>query len=298
MRRKAILCVSAILLVLVVAMSGCGYKWQDFQTYAEWLREDNDFDSAQSVDLDEAYGIGNEVCSQIADKYKIADIAGGGSVKDKTLNVLKWVSDNVIHDGSQMINLDKLNGYTLLEYGFGTGKGMNCYCLAIVMTDCMQSLGIKSRTVSLMPKEYDTGDNHVVTHVYLDEEDKWIMVDPSWNAYFSSEDGTIMNVFELRDAFANGDTAVLNAEANHNGDMADENFYKKYMAKNLYWFRITLWNDTYNCAPMGFDLTQWWVNQLTWRIKNGMKVDNKEELIEETRQMEFVNLNKADFLKP
>ena len=197
-----------------------------------------------------------------------------------------------------MIDLEIFNGYTLLEFGFGTGKGMNCYCLALVMTACIQALGIKARTVLLMPKEYDTGDNHVVTHVYLEEENRWIMVDPSWNGYFIGKDGAIMDVFELRDAFANGDTAKLNADANYNGEKADESYYKRYMAKNLYWFQIMLWTDTYNCVPNGFDLNAWYVNQLKWRIKNGMKVDNEEERIQQIQQTQYVNLNKADFLKP
>ncbi|MDE6614230.1 MAG: transglutaminase-like domain-containing protein [Clostridia bacterium] len=279
-------------------MSSCGYQWHDFDTYAKWLKENNDFDYAESLDLDEPYSIGREFCLQIAEKYNIAEIAGNGSTQEKTLNILKWVSDNIKHDGSQMINLDKRNGYTLLEYGFGTEKGMNCYCLALVMTDCMQALGIKARTVLLMPKEYNTGDNHVVTHVYLDEEKKWIMVDPSWNAYFSNKDGAIMDVFELRDAFANGEIASLNTDANYNGEEADENYYKQYMSKNLYWFEIMLWTDTFYCVPAGFDLTEWNVNNLKWRIKNGMKVDNEDELIEQYKQYKYVNLNKDDFLKP
>ena len=148
-----------------------------------------------------------------------------------------------------------------------------------------------------MPKEYDTGDNHVVTHVYLEEEQKQIMVDPSWNGYFTNKDGEIMDVFELRTAFANGDTASLNSGANHNGD-TDVSFYKKYMSKNLYWFEIMLWTDTYYCVPNGFNINEWNVNQTKWRIKNGMKVDNEKQLIEEIKNYKYINLNKADFLKP
>lgn len=298
MKKRLSFCVSAILAVLIISLCGCGYRWHDFETYSQWLKEDADFDSAEILNLDESYSIGNQMCMQIAEKYKIEEVAGEGSVLDKTVDVLKWVSDNIKHDGSQMVDLDVLNAYTLLEYGFGTGKGMNCYCLGLVMTGCMQALGIKARTVMLMPKEFNTNDNHVVTHVYLEEENKWIMVDPSWNAYFSDEDGSVMDVFELRDAFANGKKAMLNDGANYNGQKADEDYYKKYMSKNLYWFRIMLWKDIYNCAPAGFDFAEWYIGQLKWNIKNGMKVDNKDERIQSLRQSEFVNLNRYDFLKP
>lgn len=165
------------------------------------------------------------------------------------------------------------------------------------MTACVQAVGIKARTVYLMPKEYNTGDNHVVTHVYLEEESRWIMVDPSWNGYFSDKDGRIMDVFELRDAFANGKSASLNEEANHNGSPADEDYYKKYTAKNLYWFQITLGHTTYSSYPSGLDLTNWWVKYAEWQLKHGMKVENKKEYIEQLKKANYINLNKADFLK-
>lgn len=115
-----------LLVALAVGMSGCGYKWHNFETYAQWLKEDNDFESAERLDINEPYSIGSQMCMQIEEKYKIAEVAGTGNTQEKALNILKWVSDNVVHDGSKMVNLEKFNGYTLLEYGFGTDKGMNC----------------------------------------------------------------------------------------------------------------------------------------------------------------------------
>jgi hypothetical protein len=87
---------------------------------------------------------------------------------------------------------------------------------------------------------YDT-DNHVVTHAYIADLDKWIMLDPTWCSYVKDAEGNILDVVELRSLLADGGDVFLNEEFSYNGDKLITNdervrYYKRYLAKDLFYF--------------------------------------------------------------
>lgn len=88
-----------------------------------------------------------------------------------------------------------------------------------------------------MPYSPYDGDNHVVTHAYIRELDKWIMIDPTFDSYVTDENNTILNVFEIRDSLANIKDLYFNEEMNHNGNEYSGDHYKEYLAKDLFYFQ-------------------------------------------------------------
>ncbi|MDR2792219.1 MAG: hypothetical protein LBB61_00940 [Treponema sp.] len=68
-----------------------------------------------------------------------------------------------------------------------------------------------------MPFSPYDADNHAVTHAYIADIDKWIMLDPTWCSYFKDVDGNILDVFELRSSLADGREVFLNEEFSYNG---------------------------------------------------------------------------------
>ncbi|MDR1054268.1 MAG: hypothetical protein LBL90_00170 [Prevotellaceae bacterium] len=75
----------------------------------------------------------------------------------------------------------------------------------IVTTACLNSIGIKSRIFALKTKDSEIrpyGAGHVLLEVFLNDLDKWIMVDPQWDIIVYI-DGMTLNTVELQDAVTN-----------------------------------------------------------------------------------------------
>jgi hypothetical protein len=166
-----------------------------------------------------------------------------------------------------------MNSLALLEYAYDQGieRGINCLNLSFILTESLISIGIPARIVGIYPVSPYDNDNHVVTHAYIAELDKWIMLDPTWSSYFRDADGNILNVVELRGVLAggippDGRELILNDEFAYNGDklIANEervDYYLSYLAKDLFYYAIyeitgfgrdNIGKELYIC-PVGFD---------------------------------------------
>ncbi|MBC7958453.1 MAG: transglutaminase domain-containing protein, partial [Vallitaleaceae bacterium] len=120
--------------------------------------------------------------------YPIETIAGDGDDFSKAVNLLHWVSSHTYHKGDYDGTIAH-NSLDLLDYAYDKGSiyGINCVALATILSECLLSIGLKARIVFLMPCSPYDGDNHVVTHVYIRQMKKWVMLDPTLNAFFSNE---------------------------------------------------------------------------------------------------------------
>ena len=77
-----------------------------------------------------------------------------------------------------------------------------------------------------------------INSVYSQQLNKWIWIDPSFNAYVKDERGNFLGIAEVRERLINNQPLVLNEDANHNNEtkQTKEEYLENYMAKNLYWF--------------------------------------------------------------
>ena len=80
-----------------------------------------------------------------------------------------------------------------------------------------------------MPQSHNDMDNHVAVMVWIPEKNKWIMLDPSFNAYLSDSEGNILSPVELREKLASGETINLNSDAK-----IGSNWYLNYLAKDMF----------------------------------------------------------------
>jgi hypothetical protein len=209
--------------------------------------------TTENADIKLQFDFSNENLSVLRTRYGLDAIAGTGGGLSKSLNILFWVSEHVYHNGSYDNHIP-MNALDLLEYSYdkGTEQALNCYNLSIILTECLISIGVPARTVLIMPLSPYDSDNHVVTHVYIADLDKWIMLDPTYSTYFKDADGNILDVFELRCLLADGREVVLNDEFSYNGAnliTSSETVweYKGYLAKNLFYF------ETYEISSFGRD---------------------------------------------
>ena len=81
--------------------------------------------------------------------------------------------------------------------------------------------------------------------MYSDSLQKWLWIDPSFNAYVKDENDNMLSIKEVRERLIDDRTLVLNKDANHNNEnkTTKEWYLDSYMAKNLYWFQ----SPAYSC---------------------------------------------------
>jgi len=167
--------------------------------------------------------------------FKLDDIVGNGDEISKILNLMKWVHDNIRHDGSNYA-LCEFTSIDIYNYHKSTDKGINCRHLAIVLNEIYLAMGFKSCYVTCGPK--DNSDVHVINSVYSTTLNKWLWMDPTMNAYWKDENGNLLSIEEVRERLINDRPLLLNEDANWNKNNAQTraSYLDGWMAKHLYWF--------------------------------------------------------------
>ncbi len=175
-------------------------------------------------------------------KFNLDSIAGAGDEIAKILNLMTWVHDAVRHDGGSD-NPSEKNAEAMIELCRREGRGVNCRMLAQILNECYLAMGFKSRFVTCMPRKL-FNDCHVINAVYSATLDKWVCVDPTFNAYVMDENGTLLSIAEVRERLRDGRPLVLNEDANWNRKSAQtkEYYLDYYMAKNLYYVICSEWS--------------------------------------------------------
>ena len=166
---------------------------------------------------------------------KLDSIAGAGNELSQIFNLMHWVHNLIRHDGSSN-NPTLKNAIDLIKVCKAENRGVNCRMLATILNECYLAMGIASRYVTCMPKETKFDDCHVINMVYSKDLNKWIWMDPTFDAYVMDDKGNLLGIQEVRERLIKGLPLVLNADANWNRTnlQTKEEYLEKYMAKNLY----------------------------------------------------------------
>lgn len=168
--------------------------------------------------------------------------AGNASAWEKALAVAEIVSANIPHANQTVEPTDK-TARGLWNYSRETGSGFNCKYHSVMLHEMLNAVGITNRIVWCMPMDSTDRDCHVVNHVWLPELEKWAMLDSDMNTYLTGTDGLPMSLPEIRADITGENLSRENMIVPANGGM---DFYKAYLAKNLYWFETL--------ADTGFNL--------------------------------------------
>lgn len=177
----------------------------------------------------------NAQLAKIRKDLKLDSIAGTGNEVSRILNLLHWVHTTIRHDGSSD-NPELKNAFGIIQACKAGNRGVNCRMLATVLNDCYLAMGIKSRHITCMPKETKFDDCHVINMVYSKDLQRWIWIDPTFDAYVMDETGDLLGPREVRERLINDKPLILNPDANWNrqNSQTKEDYLENYMAKNLY----------------------------------------------------------------
>ncbi len=172
--------------------------------------------------------------------YELDKVAGTGDELSKIKNLMHWVHRQVRHDGKKE-NPWPMNALHLLEVCAKEKRTVNCRGMATILNEVYLSMGFPSRHITCLPKDTTDMDCHVVNIVYARSLDRWVMMDPTFEAYVMDEKGQILGLEEFRDRLICGKKLTLNPEINWNGEESrDPGTHLDYMAKNLFHFECPL----------------------------------------------------------
>ncbi|MGN6180321.1 MAG: TPR end-of-group domain-containing protein, partial [Mucilaginibacter sp.] len=176
-------------------------------------------------------------------KYNLDSVAGNGDEISKMKKLLYWVHNEVRHDGNSF-NPPSRNAVDLITVCQKENRGVNCRMMATILRDVYQSEGMPTRIVTCMPKDSADNDCHVITVVWSKSQNKWLWMDPTFNAYVTDSKGNLLNIAEVRERLFNGnmDDLVVNDDANWNNKNKETKaaYLGYYMSKNLYWLKCSI----------------------------------------------------------
>lgn len=212
---------------------------------------------------------------RIREHFNLDSVAGAGDEISKIKNLLHWVHEIVPHDGSSY-NPEVKNTLAMVEFCKKEKRGVNCRMMAQMLTEVYLAMGFKARFVTCLPHDY-ISDCHVITTVYSNTLNKWLWVDPTFDAYVMDENGTMLSIAEVRERLREDKPLQLNdyANWNHKTKQTKEYYLDQYMAKNLYYLVCMEWarfnhetffeGQTYNyIALMPYDKVNSESNSLKW----------------------------------
>jgi hypothetical protein len=172
-------------------------------------------------------------------QYDLAGVAGTGDDLSRMLRLMHWVHGRVRHDGTRENPLP-LNALHLLDVSTREGATCNCRGLGTILNEVYLASGYRSRILTCLPADLEDTDCHVVDIVWLPRESRWVMMDPTHDAWFADRRGRVLGPAEVRAAMVRGDSLRVPDTINWNGQPVTRTHYLNYMAKNLFRFSSPL----------------------------------------------------------
>ena len=175
-------------------------------------------------------------------EFNLDSIAGAGDEISKIKNLLHWVHEVVPHDGGSY-NPEIKNTIDMIELCRKENRGVNCRMMAQMLTEVYLAMGFKARFVTYLPRDF-VSDCHVITTVYSCTLNKWLWVDPTFDAFVMDENDTMLSIAEVRERLRTDKFLKINdyANWNHRSKQTKENYIDRYMAKNLYYLVCMEWS--------------------------------------------------------
>lgn len=187
------------------------------------------------------YDTANEY-QDISTLYRLNDIVAEQPTYNKCLSLMSYLAAHLSHNPNYDNHI-KTGLLDLLEFAWDGEKkeSLNSVCLAHILRSFFLSQNITARVVYMFPFSPYDADTHVITEAWLEEQQKWVMFDPTYNTCVSDENGIILSVAELREALSRREKIFLSAGTAYNQKpltaKEEENLTTLY-AKTSFFFKI------------------------------------------------------------
>ena len=126
-----------------------------------------------------------------------------------TRNIVRWVYEKMLFSKYQEGTINYKNSTDMLIYAKNNKVKLNCFCHAYILRDALQSVGIMTRMVYCLPINCEYFCNHVVVEYKDNSRCRWVLVDPTYNVFFSDDEGNLLNLIEFRQSIIRGEKIKL-----------------------------------------------------------------------------------------
>lgn len=177
---------------------------------------------------------GNKYLEMLVAKYRIDTlIQNAKNDTERAFKILHWVHKQWKHNGSN--EPKKSDAISILEE-VKEGKNFRCVEYGIVTTACLKAVGLKARTLALRTSDVETrpsGAGHVLLEVYLNDLNKWALLDGQWDAMpFLNQ--VPLNAVEFQKAISEDYNEL---EIRSSSELSKRN-YVEWIYPYLYYFNI------------------------------------------------------------
>lgn len=190
-------------------------------------------DRDRNINLTYDNDIDNAYLKELRSKYPVDSVANLGKTDlEKIRAIASWVHNLWEHDGW---NEPEKNDAIFILDEVKKGKRFRCVEYGIVTTACLNSIGIKARTLFLKTKDVETresGAGHVVLEAYVNDLKKWIMIDPQMDI-IPHHNGYPLNAVEFQQTITDGKSVDIWTSEN-----GSANQYIPWIYPYLYYFSV------------------------------------------------------------
>lgn len=206
------------------------------------LQEHSDY-TWEDCETNYSYDLGNEEVLAFVKEQGI-DVENKKDF-ETVCALMKKTAEIIHHDGMNYAH-DNDNYGTIAQFQFAEKQGnyTNCRGISIIFAGVLRAYGFKANIVECWPENSENVDIHVVCEAFIEELDKYVLLDVSSNLIYFL-DGTPLSLMELRDAIVKEktDLITINEDASHNGIKADRIDKLAFMSKNLMFLRKGIISD-------------------------------------------------------
>lgn len=137
---------------------------------------------------------------KIRNEWKISDIMGSGTEIQRLVRLKNWAFDLLCFSGKKLESrpYEYLNCFDIIQSAKKDGYSLNCRYISLIFTQLLLAAGFKARWVSCLPMELNYCECHCVSEVFIEELNKWIVVDVAFNSFYFNKRGEILNLYEIR----------------------------------------------------------------------------------------------------
>lgn len=200
-------------------------RLRDYPTYTE---------TGASIPFQYELGV-NSKNIRINTDYRVIKATQGKTDIQKMIVLLNLVSDNFQHDGASGMP-EKTDALSCIKYAQENGGSIECRGLSSILAEMCRMAGIPAKAVMCIPSKDPCEDCHVVVHAYSQSLGRWVMLDPTYRLILRDELGNYLDLPTLREKLISGETVVPNENAGRNGTRLYMDYYRAYMAKNMFRF--------------------------------------------------------------
>lgn len=245
---KRYLEITALLMMTVCLAAGYAKKGNADLAYSN---QRYSYDEKEVFSCDSWTRYDKEYLEKLKADYELEKlVANCGNDFERVQAVTEWVTNLWAHNGD---NIPEQNDpLSILHNVTEEGEQYRCVEYGVVISGCLNALGIPTRTLGLKTQDVETreyGAGHVAAEAYIKDLKKWVFIDGQWGI-IPVMDGMPLNAVQLSEVLEHPgsyDTPVefLSFQGGGAGG------YAEWISEYLYYFDCT----GYTCTKDGLQET-------------------------------------------